>query len=144
MIIFSYFRKKLCTLTPYTFEAPAYQSIRYYRFFTENGTEYNVQFARDQQVVTKVYMDLSLKNEEDEYATLKNGDPYKIMATVLAILQDYLAQNNMISCVVFTAVDEEDHEENRRLLLFERFCKQFRSMDGWNYHIKNATITLTN
>jgi hypothetical protein len=130
-------------LNPYPFEAPAYQSIRYYRFFTENGTEYNVQFARDQHLVSKVYMDLSLKNEEDEYATVKNGDPYKIMATVLAILQDYLAQNNMIRCVIFTAVDEEDHEENRRLLLFERFCKQFRSMDGWNYQIENATITLT-
>lgn len=88
-------------------------------------------------------MDLSLKNEEDEYATVKNGDPYKIMATVLAILQDYLAQNTMIRCIIFTAVDEEDHEENRRLLLFERFCKQFRSLDGWNYQIENATITLT-
>lgn len=130
-------------MTPYPFEAPAYQSIRYYRFFTENGAEYNVQFARDQHLVPKVYIDLSLKNEEDEYATVKNGDPYKIMATVLAILQDYLAQNNMIRCVIFTAVDEEDHEENRRLLLFERFCKQFRSMDGWNYQIENATITLT-
>jgi hypothetical protein len=88
-------------------------------------------------------MDLSLKNEDDEYATVKNGDPYKIMSTVLNILHDYLTQNPLIRCVVFTAVDEEDQKENRRLLLFERFCKQFRSMDGWNYQITNATITLT-
>lgn len=127
----------------YPFEAPAYQSIRYYRFFTENGTEYNVQFARDQKLVTKVYMDLSLKNEDDEYATVKNGDPYKIMATVMSILHDYLEQHTMIQCVIFTAVAEEDQKENRRLLLFERFCKQFRSMDGWNYKIEDATITLT-
>lgn len=88
-------------------------------------------------------MDLSLKNEEDEYATIKNGDPYKVMVTVLHILQDYLTHNPLIRCVIFTAVDEEDQKENRRLLLFERFCKQFRSMDGWNYQIKEATVTLT-
>jgi hypothetical protein len=103
-----------------------------------------VQIAKDQQVVTKVYMDLSLKNEEDEYTIVKNSDPYKIMATVLASLQDHLTQNHMISPMVFIPVTKEDHKENRRLLLFERFCKQFRNMNGWNYHIKNATITLTN
>lgn len=130
-------------IDPYPYEAPAYQSIRYYRFFNEDGMEYNVQFARDQQVISKVFVDLSLKNEDDEYATVKTGDPYKIMSTILHILQDYLEQNPLLDCVIFTAVEEVDQKENRRLLLFERFCKQFRSMDGWNYHITGSTITLT-
>lgn len=130
-------------VVPYAFEAPAYQSIRYYRFFNEEGTEYHVQFVKDKQSVFNVFVDLSLKNTDDEYATTNNGNVFRIMSTVVHILNHYISRNPTISRISLTAIEEENIDSNRRLLLFERFCKHFKSLNNWNYQVVGSVIELS-
>jgi hypothetical protein len=128
---------------PYPFEAPAYQSIRYYRFFNSDQQEYNVQFVRDISKPFCFYVDLSIKNTDDEYETTNAGDALKIMSTTLHIIIDFIQHNPSIEAISFTAIDEEDHNMNRRIHLFERFCQQFKEIEGWDYTLNGTTIILS-
>lgn len=130
-------------IDPYPFEGPAYQSIRHYRLFNRNQMDYNVQFVKDASKPFFYYVDLSIKNGEDEYETTNAGDVLRIMSTTLHIIIDFIQNNPSTEAISFTAIDEENQSINRRIHLFERSCQQFIAKIGWNYKLKGNSILLS-
>lgn len=129
---------------PYPFQKPAFICIREYSFTNSLGDEYSVQFVQKDKQRTDYIVDLSLKNQDqDEYETMNTGDVYKVMATVVCIVLDFIQQTPYCRNIEFTPVSENDRLANRRSVLFQRYVRFFKIMTGWDYRIKDGVFTLT-
>lgn len=131
-------------VAPYPFQRPAFIGIREYRFVNSLGDEYSVQFVQKNNQITSYIVDLSLKSQDqDEYHTMNTGDVYKVMATVIAILLDFISQTPHCKSIEFVPVSENEHQSNRRSVLFLRYVQSFKALTGWDYKINDGLFTLT-
>ncbi|MDF3027789.1 MAG: hypothetical protein K0S23_2096 [Fluviicola sp.] len=91
-------------------------------------------------------VDLSLKNydqDQDEYQTMNTGDVYKVMATVISVLLDFITQTPYCQSIEFVPVSENHQLSNRRSILFLRYVQLFKTLTGWDYKINKGVFTLT-
>lgn len=127
----------------YTYRPPNYIGIREYRFTTLAGEEYSVQFVKKEKQVNSFLVDFSLTDsEKDEYFTTNSGDVYRKMATLVAIILDFLEKNTLCESIEFVPVKEDAESTNRRQLLFTRYARIFGLISGWKYHIQQDTFVL--
>ncbi|AEA42712.1 hypothetical protein [Fluviicola taffensis] len=130
--------------TPYPFQRPAFIGIREYSFTNSLGDEYSVQFVQKNNQITNYIVDLSLRSEDrDEYQTMNTGDVYKVMATVIDILIDFIEHTTYCQSIEFVPVSESNHLSNRRSVLFLRYVQFFKKLTGWNYTVIDGVFTLT-
>lgn len=130
--------------TPYPFQRPAFIGIREYSFVNLLGDEYSVQFVQKNSHIMNYIVDLSLKSHDrDEYQTMNTGDVYRVMATVVAILLDFIEQTPYCQSIEFVPVSENDQLFNRRSVLFLRYVQLFKTLTGWDYKINDGLFTLT-
>jgi hypothetical protein len=130
--------------TPYSFQRPAFIGIREYCFTNSLGDEYSVQFVQKNHQITNYIVDLSLRSEDkDEYQTMNTGDVYRVMATVIAILIDFIEHTTYCQTIEFVPISENDQEPNRRSILFLRYVQFFKKLTGWNYSVTDGVFTLT-
>lgn len=127
---------------PYSFQRPAYQSIRYYTFTDLQQHEYMVQFARDSKNPLKVFIDLSVRDYEDEYSLTNAGDVYGVMSTVLHIVMDYLEMHPQVNNIQVSAVNEDEQAVNRRMHLYLRYLGRVPFFDNWVVTTEADTIHL--
>ncbi len=128
----------------YSFSRPAFIGIREYSFVNSLGDEYSVQFVQKNSQIMSYIVDLSLKNhDQDEYETMNTGDVYKIMATVVSILLDFISQTPYCQTIEFVPVSENDRLSNRRSILFLRYVQFFKTLTSWDYKINDGVFTLT-
>lgn len=143
--IFSYFHfmPKRNLAEPFVFHRPAYIGTRQYTFENEEGQEYCVQFVQKKTQFNAYIVDLSIRDMDlDEYFTTNFGDVFRVMATVVEILIDFIEHAPHATSIEFVPVNESDQEHNRRLIVFERYAKIFREITHWKYKIDNTTFTL--
>lgn len=130
--------------TPYPFQRPAFIGIREYSFVNLLGDEYSVQFVQKNSNIMNYIVDLSLKSHDrDEYQTTNTGDVYRVMATVVSILLDFIEQTPYCQSIEFVPVSENDQLFNRRSVLFLRYVQLFKTLTGWDYKINDGLFTLT-
>lgn len=130
--------------TPYPFQRPAFIGIREYSFVNSHGDNYSVQFVQKNNRITNYIVDLSIKNQDqDEYQTMNTGDVYRVMATVVSIILDFIEQTPYCQSIEFVPVSENDHLSNRRSTLFLRYVQLFKTLTGWDYKINNGVFTLS-
>lgn len=127
---------------PYSFLRPAYQSIRYYTFTDLQQHEYMVQFARDSKNPLKVFIDLSVRDYDDEYSLTNAGDVYGVMSTVLHIIMDYLEAHPQVNSIQVSAVNEHEGDVNRRMKLYLRYLDRLPFFDNWSVTTEEDTIRL--
>ena len=129
---------------PYPFQRPAFIGIREYSFINSHGDEYSVQFVQKNSHIMNYIVDLSLKNyDQDEYQTMNTGDVYKVMATVVSILLDFIEQTPYCQSIEFVPVSENHQLSNRRSILFRRYVQLFKTLTGWDYKINDGVFTLS-
>lgn len=130
--------------TPYPFQRPAFIGIREYSFINSHGDEYSVQFVQKNNYIMNYIVDLSLKShDQDEYQTMNTGDVYRVMATVVSILLDFIEQTPYCQSIEFIPVSENHQLSNRRSTLFRRYVKLFKTLTGWDYKINEGVFTLS-
>ena len=130
--------------TPYPFQRPAFIGIREYSFVNSHGDKYSVQFVQKNNHIMNYIVDLSLKSyDQDEYQTMNTGDVYKVMATVISILLDFITQTPYCQSIEFVPVSENDQSSNRRSVLFLRYVQLFKTLPAWDYKINEGVFTLT-
>ncbi|WP_300356878.1 hypothetical protein [Fluviicola sp.] len=132
--------------TPYPFQRPAFIGIREYSFVNSHGDKYSVQFVQKNNHIMNYIVDLSLKNydqDQDEYQTMNTGDVYKVMATVISVLLDFITQTPYCQSIEFVPVSENHQLSNRRSILFLRYVQLFKTLTGWDYKINKGVFTLT-
>jgi len=130
--------------TPYPFQRPAFIGIREYSFTNSHGDAYSVQFVQKNNHIMNYIVDLSLKShDQDEYQTMNTGDVYRVMATVVSILLDFIEQTPYCQSIEFVPVSENDQSSNRRSILFLRYVQLFKTLTGWDYKINDGVFTLS-
>lgn len=127
----------------YSFKPPNYIGIREYFFTTKNGEEYSVQFVKKEKKGHCFLIDFSLTDsDKDEYFTTNSDDIFRKMATLIAIMLDFVAKNPHCTCIEFVPINEDEKSSNRRKKLFSRYAHIFSSISGWSYSIHEDTFTL--
>ncbi|MGV3610090.1 MAG: hypothetical protein ACO1N0_04010 [Fluviicola sp.] len=135
---------RVALAAPYPFQRPAFIGIREYLFTNSHGDEYSVQFVQKNNHIMNYIVDLSLKNhDQDEYQTMNTGDVYKVMATVVSILLDFIEQTHYCQSIEFVPVSENHQLSNRRSVLFLRYVQLFKTLTGWDYKINDGVFTLS-
>ena len=130
--------------TPYPFQRPAFIGIREYNFINSHGDEYSVQFVQKNNHIMNYIVDLSIKShDQDEYQTMNTGDVYRVMATVVSILLDFIEQTPYCQSIEFVPVSENHQLSNRRSILFLRYVQLFKTLTGWDYKINDGVFTLS-
>ncbi len=116
------------TLQP-TFEIipPPIESGSAYYFTTNNGTQYEVRFGRKQNNILNTSIVFGVLNDEfegEEYSMTNKFEVYKVMSTIVKIVQRYIQLHPKINCYEFTGepTEKEMGNEGRiRLSLYNRY-----------------------
>lgn len=127
---------------PYLFEKPAYSSLRNYSFQDKFGTRYSVQFVNHSHSSQHVFVDFSVLDYDDAYATTNRGDVFGVLATVVAIIKDYLDAHPHIIELSANALAELDGKANRRKLLYERMVKREDYFKSWKFTQNDDSLHL--
>lgn len=97
-----------------------------YHFTTEFGVEYEVRFARKKENILHAVIAFGVLNEEyegEEYALTNKGDVFKVMRTIITIIDLYGEKHPNTQVYEFTGVfkDGEDTELSQRTKLYLRY-----------------------
>lgn len=125
---------------------PPIQSGSTYYFTTDSGMNYEVRFGRKQNNILNTSIVFGVLNEEfdgEEYSLTKKFEVYRVMATIVTIVQRYIYLHPKINCYEFTGepTDKELDKDGRiRLALYNRYLPNIFDK-SWNINkTKNRTI----
>ena len=114
-------------LETYEFIPPPIPSGSAYYFTTDSGIQYEVRFGRKQNNVLNTSIVFGVLNEEfegEEYSMTNKFEVYKVMSTIVKIVQRYIQMHPKTSCYEFTGeptAKEIDNEGRIRLKLYNRY-----------------------
>lgn len=100
-----------------------------YHFSTDYGVEYEVRFARKKENILHAVIAFGVLNEEyegEEYALTNKGDVWKVMRTIITIIDMYGEKHPNTQVYEFTGVlkEGEDNEMSQRTKLYLRYLPQ--------------------
>ncbi len=130
-------------VSPYPIQLPPYKSIRLYRFENVEHKIFTVQFVYPKLSKQHVYLDLSVKHVDDEYAATNSGDIYRVMSTVVEILIHFIQKNPAICKISITVASLNEREFLQRMKLYLRYVSFFSEQFEWNFEIKGDLIHLS-
>jgi hypothetical protein len=114
-------------LETYDFIPPPIESGSAYYFTTDSGIQYEVRFGRKQNNVLNTSIVFGVLNEEfdgEEYSMTNKFEVYKVMSTIVKIVQRYIQTHPKTNCYEFTGEPTEkeiDNEGRIRLKLYNRY-----------------------
>ena len=97
-----------------------------YHFTTDFDVEYEVRFARKKENILHAVIAFGVLNEEydgEEYALTNKGDVFKVMRTIIKIIDLYSEKHPNTQVFEFTGVfkEGEDTELSQRTKLYLRY-----------------------
>lgn len=116
-------------IIPYKVTPPAISSGSIYLFNTDSGIEYEVRFARKKDNLLHATVAFGVLNEEfggEEYSVTNRGEVYRVMATIVNIVKNYMIEHPNLRLVEFTGEPKEDEspdQATKRLNLYNRYLK---------------------
>ena len=123
---------------PYIITPPAISSGSVYLFTTDSGIEYEVRFARKKDNLLHATVAFGVLNEEfggEEYSVTNRGEVYRVMATIVKIVKNYMTEHPNLRLVEFTGEPKENEsadQATKRLHLYNRYLK-FIFDDSWKF-----------
>lgn len=114
-------------LPSYKIIPPPIESGSTYYFTTESGIDYEVRFGRKQNNILNTSIVFGVINEEfegEEYSITNRFEVYRVMATLVAIIRQYMKLHPKINCYEFSGEPtkkELDKEGRVRLALYNRY-----------------------
>lgn len=114
-------------LPSYPIIPPPIASGSTYYFTTESGIDYEVRFGRKQNNILNTSIVFGVLNEEfegEEYSMTNKFEVYRVMATLVEIIRQYMKLHPKINCYEFSGepTTKELNKEGRvRLALYNRY-----------------------
>ncbi len=114
-------------LPSYPIIPPPIESGSTYYFTTESGIDYEVRFGRKQNNILNTSIVFGVLNEEfegEEYSITNKFEVYRVMATLVEIIRQYMKLHPKINCYEFSGepTTKELNKEGRvRLALYNRY-----------------------
>jgi len=119
-----------------------------YLFTTDSGIEYEVRFGREKQSLLSAIIAFGVLNDEfegDEYVETNKGEIFRVMATVIEIIELYIKEHPNTRTFKFTAMtrsDEDDALTSKRMRLYSRYVEYFNYL-GWNVDISKNNVLMS-
>ena len=144
--------------TIFPIEYPPIKSAGLYYFNTSSGLRYEVRFGRRQDNILHSTIVFGVINDEfegEEYVTTNRGEVYRVMNTIVMIVNDFMEQHQKVNIYEFHAIDRDDEDErpsqqeqknkikgNSRLKLYKRYLPKIFEK-GWNFNFdgNNAIVS---
>lgn len=144
--------------TIFPIEYPPIKSAGLYYFNTSSGLRYEVRFGRRQDNILHSTIVFGVINDEfegEEYVTTNRGEVYRVMNTIVMIVNDFMEQHQKVNIYEFHAIDRDDEDErpsqqeqknkikgNSRLKLYKRYLPKIFEK-GWNFNFdgNNAVVS---
>lgn len=130
----------------YDFIPPPIESGSAYYFTTNSGIQYEVRFGRKQNNFLNTSIVFGVLNEEfegEEYSMTNKFEVYRVMSTIVKIVQRYIQLHPKTKCYEFTGEPtkkEIDNEGRIRLKLYNRYLSNIFDK-SWKIERKyNKTI----
>ncbi len=129
-------------------EYPPIPSGQIYKFTSAKGVEYEVRFARKEGNPLHVSIVFGVLNDEyegEEYALTNKGEAYRVMATIVTIIQNYFKEHPHINMFEFAGeptADEDAEFPQKRLNLYQRYLPLLFG-SNWNKEIKGNRIVIS-
>lgn len=109
---------------------PLIPSGQIYTFTSTNDVEYEVRFARKKDNPLHVSIVFGVLNEEydgEEYSLTNKGEVYRVMATIVKIIKNYLKEHPNTNIFEFSGeptAKEKTKIPQKRLNLYERYIPE--------------------
>jgi hypothetical protein len=122
---------------------PPIESGSAYYFTTASGIQYEVRFGRKQNNVLNTSIVFGVLNEEfegEEYSMTNKFEVYRVMSTIVKVVQRYIQLHPKINCYEFTGEPTEkeiDKEGRIRLSLYNRYLPNIFGKD-WKIEKENS------
>jgi hypothetical protein len=118
-----------------------------YHFNTIFDVEYEVRFARKKENILHAVIAFGVLNEEyegEEYALTNMGDVFKVMRTIITIIQYYREKHPNTQVLEFTGVykEGEDTELSQRTKLYLRYLPRIFD-ESWKITMEGNKIFVT-
>lgn len=115
---------------PFEIIPPAIKSGSVYLFTTDSGIDYEVRFARKRDNLLKATIAFGVLNDEyegEEYVLTNKGEVYRVMHTIVQIVQMYMDEHPNVKSYEFSGEPtpkDTPRNENRRLKLYTRYLNK--------------------
>ncbi|MBL4652111.1 MAG: hypothetical protein JKY53_04475 [Flavobacteriales bacterium] len=128
---------------------PAIPSAGLYYFTTDSGVKYEVRFGRKQNDLLCATIVFGVINEEyegEEYVNTNKGEVYRVMNTIVEVVQFFRAQHPNIRSYEFTGEpgegeDTTDGVPTKRIRMYHRYVMRIFG-DKWNCNFEGNKITV--
>ena len=133
----------------YKIISPAIPSAGLYYFTTDSGVKYEVRFGRKQNDLLCATIVFGVINEEyegEEYVNTNKGEVYRVMNTIVEVVQLFREQHPNIRSYEFTGEpgeneDPTDGVPTKRIKMYHRYV--MRIFGGkWNCLFEGNKITV--
>ena len=128
---------------------PPIPSAGVYYFTTDSGVRYEVRFGRKQKDLLCATIVFGVINEEyegEEYIATNKGEVYRVMNTIVAVVDLFREQHPNIRSYEFTGEPEEGEDETgkeptKRIKMYHRYVKRIFG-DTWKCNFEGNKITV--
>lgn len=135
-------------MNSFPIEYPLIPSGQIYKFTSDKNVEYEVRFARKEGNPLHVSIVFGVLNDEyegEEYSLTNKGEVYRVMATIVTIIQNYFKEHPHIN--IFEFAGEPTKNENtqfpqKRLNLYQRYLPLLFD-SSWTKEVKGNRIIIT-
>jgi len=141
--------KAMATLAKsYTITPPAILSGSVYLFTTDSGLEYEVRFARKKNNLLHCTIAFGVLNEEyegEEYIVVNKGEVFRVMATIVIIVQKYISEHPNIRSFEYSGEPtgkETDNRPSKRMNLYDRYLLKIFG-PTWSFKRKGNKMIIT-
>ena len=120
---------------PYKFKAYSAWDETFYEFKTEGGYEYEVNFYDDPDDEESLDFHIDFQTKQKKYSRTKEGNPLKIMSTIVHIIKDFLKGRSESEYPITFVFDgarkpgEEEDVESTRTRLYKKYIKKILGED---------------
>lgn len=133
----------------YNIVPPPIPSAGLYYFTTDSGVRYEVRFGRKQNDLLCATIVFGVINDEydgEEYVTTNKGEVYRVMNTIVEVVNMFRTQHPNIRSYEFTGEPSEDEEisedqSTKRIRMYHRYVTRIFG-DTWKCDFSGNKITV--
>jgi len=139
----------MSTLNTYPIQAPAIKSGSVYLFTTEADVDYEVRFARKKEDLLYTTIAFGVLNEEyegEEYVLTNKADVFKVMRTIVAVVDMYMQEHLNVRTYAFTGEPTPQDARaghSKRLRLYQRYIPLVFPPSIWKVKLEENKMVIS-
>ena len=136
-------------LEAYKITPPAISTAGIYYFTTDSGVVYEVRFGRRQENILHATIVFGVLNDEyegEEYTVTNKGELYRVMSTIVKVVQMFMEQHPKMMTYEFTGMAREGEPKDKstaRFNLYKRYLPLIFD-DNWKFDYTHGNTIVIN